>query len=123
MEKLEGSRTQSLWQKMKAAVHWDDKSPESKAGMVLRVCLVLLLVTWGSLILNTNLASRGYGTMASFLIYGDWTRGANLFAVCSVAIVVDVVGFAIDLALHGNLWDSPSSVTLRVPAPHGGSLR
>ena len=64
--------------------------------------------------------------MASFLIYGDWTRGANLFAVCSVAIVVDVVGFAIDLALHGNLWDSPSSVTLRVPAsPQGeafGSL-
>ena len=33
-------------------------------------------------------ASVGNGTLLQFLLYGDWSRGLNLFALCSIIIVL-----------------------------------
>ena len=87
-DRARDGRTRELLQRLGKRVRWDEKEPDKKAGMVFHVGLILLLIAWGNLIVRTDLTSKGYGSMASFLFHGDWVKGVNLFSVCSVLLLV-----------------------------------
>jgi hypothetical protein len=67
-KKLEKSRTKDFWDRARESVEWDERTPERKASIVFRTGMILLLVIWGYLLVNTDLASKGYGSLARFLL-------------------------------------------------------
>lgn len=93
-DRARNSKLKELLQKLGKKVNWDDEEPEGKAGIVFRAGLVLLLIGWGDLIVKSNLTSKGYGTMANFLLRGDWVKGVNMFSVCSVILIISLAYLA-----------------------------
>ena len=65
---------------------WEDKSPENKAGIILKID-VLLLVLVPALFLSNNGASFSGFPMLKFILFGDWMRGVNLFAFTGIITV------------------------------------
>ena len=53
---------------------------------------LLLMLFWANRLFSRNLIHDNYDSLAMFLVRGDWMRGANLFAFCSIMLVV---GYAI----------------------------
>ena len=89
-DKARNSKLKDTLQKLRKKVKWDEQGPEGKAAIVFRAGLTLLLIGWGDLIVRSNLTSKGYGTMANFLLHGDWVKGVNLFSVCSVILIISL---------------------------------
>ena len=89
-DKARNSKLKDTLQKLRKKVKWDEQGPEGKAAIVFRAGLTLLLIGWGNLIVRSNLTSKGYGTMANFLLHGDWVKGVNLFSVCSVILIISL---------------------------------
>lgn len=90
IDRAREGRLRSVLREIGKKVKWDDAEPEGKAGIVFQAGLIVLLICWGNLILRADLTSKGYGTMITFLLRGDWVKGVNLFAVCSVTLVVSM---------------------------------
>ena len=65
---------------------WEDKSPEYKAGSILKID-VLLLVLVPALFLSNNGTSFSGFPMLKFILFGDWMRGVNLFAFTGIITV------------------------------------
>jgi small conductance mechanosensitive channel len=88
MERVRNSKLRELLQKLEKKARWDEKEPEGKAGTAFHVGTVMVMMGWGNLILRSNLTNKNYGSLVSFLLHGDWVKGVNLFAVCSVILLV-----------------------------------
>ncbi len=65
-----------------------DRTPESRIQSVLKFDIILLILLPALFSLKDSGASVGNGTLLQFLLYGDWSRGLNLFALCSIIIVL-----------------------------------
>jgi len=88
MDRVRNSKLRELLQKQGKKVKWDEKEPEGKAGTAFHAGMVMVMMGWGSLILRSDLTNKNYGSLVSFLLHGDWVKGVNLFAVCSVILIV-----------------------------------
>ena len=66
----------------------EDRTPENRIKSVLKFDIILLILLPALFSLRDSSASVGNGTLLQFLLYGDWNRGVNLFAFCSIIIVV-----------------------------------
>ena len=64
--------------------------------------MLVLLITWASLLLSRNIVYSKYDSLAGFLLQGDWMRGANLFAFCSIFLVI-AYAYLINLLSRGIL--------------------
>lgn len=91
LEVRSGTHRARLSRVFDAVTHWRQKQPEEKVSLVLRIGVVLLVVAWVSLLLRNGLISRGFDSMAGFLLQGDWQRGFNIFAICSSFLIVAIV--------------------------------
>ncbi len=101
-DKAWNGKMRRLQQKLREKLNWDEKEPEDKAGIVFRVGLIILMIGWANLVAGSGLTNRGNGSMVSFLLRGDWVKGANLFAVCSATLIISMaylVNFISGLAL------------------------
>ena len=66
----------------------EDRTPESRVRSALKFDIILLILLPALFGLKDSGASVGNGTLLQFLLYGDWSRGLNLFALCSIIIVL-----------------------------------
>ena len=81
-------KVRSLAAKLSQAIHWNTRLPEDKAGLVFKVSMIILLLSWTSLLLSKNMVYSKFDSLAGFLLQGDWMRGANLFSFCSILLVI-----------------------------------
>ena len=88
--------------KLSQAIHWDTRLPEDKAGLVFKVSMVILLLSWTGLLLSKNMVYSKFDSLAGFLLQGDWMRGANLFSFCSILLVI-AYAYLINLISRGVL--------------------
>ena len=65
-----------------------DRTPESRVRSTLKLDIILLILLPALFGLKDCGASVGNGTLLQFLLYGDWSRGLNLFALCSIIIIL-----------------------------------
>ena len=65
-----------------------DRPPESRVRSALKFDIILLILLPALFGMKDSGASVGNGTLLQFLLYGDWSRGFNLFALCSIIIVL-----------------------------------
>lgn len=65
-----------------------DRTPESRVRSTLKLDIILLILLPALFGLKDCGASVGNGTLLQFLLHGDWSRGLNLFALCSIIIVL-----------------------------------
>ena len=80
----------------------EDRTPESRVKNVLKFDIILLILLPALFSLRDGGASIGNGTLLQFLLYGDWNRGLNLFALCSIIIVV-ITGVILVILSYGIL--------------------
>ncbi|MBR0366819.1 MAG: mechanosensitive ion channel [Clostridia bacterium] len=78
----------SAWEKLLRAIRWREKLPEEKSNAVFQSSLFLLMLFWANGLFSGNLAHDNYDSLAAFLVRGNWMRGVNLFAFCSIMLVV-----------------------------------
>ena len=81
-------KLRALSAKLVKTIHWDTRLPEEKAGLVFKVSIIILLISWTSLLLSKNMVYSKFDSLAGFLLQGDWMRGVNLFSFCSILLVV-----------------------------------
>ena len=74
--------------KLKNLIGWDKKTPEERASVVFQACLIVLVIAWANMLFEKNITGKGYDSMADFLLNGDWMKGANLFSICSILIIL-----------------------------------
>lgn len=65
-----------------------DRTPESRVKSMLKFDIILLILLPALFGLKDSGANVGNGTLLQFLLYGDWSRGLNLFALCSIIIIL-----------------------------------
>ncbi len=46
------------------------------------------MIAWADTLFGKNISGKGYNSMAEFLLNGDWMKGANLFSICSILMVL-----------------------------------
>lgn len=85
-----------LVKKLSEAIHWKERTPEDKTNLMFKASLMVLLISWASLLLSRNMVYSKYDSLAGFLLQGDWMRGANPFAFCSI-LLVTVYAYLINL--------------------------
>ncbi len=66
---------------------WTEKTPEKQAKIILQIDILLLVFLPALFFLTGNDGGFDGGSLLRFILYGDWMRGVNMFAVCSVVIV------------------------------------
>lgn len=66
----------------------EDRTPESRVRSALKFDIILLMLLPALFSIRDSGASVGNGTLLQFLLHGDWSRGFNLFALCSIIIVL-----------------------------------
>ena len=66
----------------------EDRTPEARVRSAIGFDIVLLILLPALFSINDSGASIGNGTLLQFLLYGDWNRGFNMFALCSIIIVL-----------------------------------
>ena len=80
--------------KNRSDTRWEDKTPESRVGTILKID-VLLLVVLPVLVL---LRMYGSSSLFNFIMKGSWMRGVNLFSFCAILIVVMIGIFVLVLS-------------------------
>ena len=83
--------------KNRSDTRWEDKTPESRVGTILKID-VLLLVVLPSLVL---LRMYGSSSLFNFIMKGSWMRGVNLFSFCAIVIVAFQRNFIDDCRVYG----------------------
>ena len=91
-----------LIHKVSDVTHWRDRTPEDKVSLMFQASLLVLLVSWTNLLLSKNMVYSKYDSLAGFLLQGDWMRGANPFAFCSILLVI-AYAYLINLISKGLL--------------------
>ena len=66
---------------------WADKTPEKQANLILQIDVLILVFIPTLFFLSANDDGFNGGSLLRFILYGEWMRGFNMFAVCSVVIV------------------------------------
>ena len=69
---------------MYTPLKWNERMPDQKAKFVFQVFSIILLLIIGFIVARSS--SQG-GNIFNFLIYGNWTRGFNMFAYSSIVIM------------------------------------
>jgi len=80
----------------------EDRTPESRVKSVIKFDIILLIRLPALFSLRDGGTSIGNGTLLQFLMNGDWNRGFNLFALCSIIIVL-ITGVMLILLSNGVL--------------------
>lgn len=91
-----------LFNKLSDATRWQERTPEEKTGLMFRASMMVLLISWAYLLLSKNMVYSKYDSLAGFLLQGDWMRGANPFAFCSI-LLVTAYAYLINLVSQGVL--------------------
>lgn len=87
-EKESRGLSELLLNKNRKKVAKEDRTPENWIKGAIRFDIILLILLPALFSLKDGGASVGNGTLIQFLLYGDWNRGLNLFALCSIIIVL-----------------------------------
>lgn len=80
----------------------EDRTPESRVKSAIKFDIILLVLLPALFSLRDGGTSIGNGTLLQFLLNGDWNRGLNLFALCSIIIVV-ITGVILVILSNGLL--------------------
>ena len=80
----------------------EDRTPEDRVKSVIKFDIVLLVLLPALFSMRDGGASIGNSTLLQFLMNGDWNRGLNLFALCSIIIVL-ITGVILVLLSNGIL--------------------
>lgn len=81
-------KIRGLIDKLADVIHWNSRLPEEKSNLVFKVSMLILLLSWTGLLLSKNIVYNKFDSLAGFLLQGDWMRGANLFAFCSILLII-----------------------------------
>jgi small conductance mechanosensitive channel len=66
----------------------DYSSPETRAGLLMKINLLLLVVIPTlAFLLNGNAPNKA---LFDYIMYGDWMRGVSLFALCGILMVATI---------------------------------
>ena len=79
-----------------------DRTPESRVKSVIKFDIILLVLLPALFSLGNSSANIGNDTLLQFLLHGDWNRGLNLFALCSIIIVI-ITGVILVMLSNGIL--------------------
>ena len=79
-----------VMQKLAELLRWDQKLPGGKVRFFLHVGIVVLFLCCLDVLNGKSLTNESYETMLTFLLYGNWMRGLNLFCLCSVLLIVSI---------------------------------
>ncbi|MBR4501229.1 MAG: mechanosensitive ion channel [Clostridia bacterium] len=74
---------------------WADRTPEKQANFILQIDVLILVLVPALFFLGGYDGDFDSGSLLRFILYGDWMRGLNMFAVCSVVIVFALGSLAI----------------------------
>ena len=77
----------TYWQKVLQLLHWDERLPGEKAGLLFGLGFFILLLFWMLLLFRKNSSFGDYQSMAGFLLRGDWRRGFTLLCFVSILLV------------------------------------
>ena len=81
----------------------NDKTPEKRAGFILKTDLLLLVLVPALLfMLSGDSSGSSVSALVNIILYGDWIRGLNLFSVCGI-IIVTTLGFMLLVVCNGLL--------------------
>ena len=81
---------------------WETSTPEKKAGLILKIDFLLLIVLPVVLMAIQRKESIGGSSLLNFILYGNWMRGLNLFSISAIIYVI-VISFIILLVCNGVL--------------------
>ena len=87
-DKHGADRLNAYWQRLLQLLHWDEKLPGEKAGLLFNTGLFILLLFWLFLLFRKNIVYGEYNSLAGFILRGDWRRGLTLFCVGGILLVV-----------------------------------
>ncbi len=79
---------------IKKGFKWDTRLPEEKSNLVFYIGLFFLLQLW---ILFMLIRNRGV-SMVEYLLYGDWTRGINVFSLYCILIFTALANLVITIS-------------------------
>ena len=79
-----------LLQKLLTFLQWKQKNPHERAGIIIRVGIIVLVLCCLDVLHGKALANESYDTMLGFLLHGDWMRGLNLFSLCSCLMILSI---------------------------------
>ena len=79
-----------------------DRPPEERVKNVIKFDIILLILLPALFSLRDGGTSIGNSTLLQFLMNGDWNRGLNLFALCSI-IIVAITGVILVILSNGLL--------------------
>ena len=67
---------------------WEEKKPEERAGAVFKSLMLVLILLYGIQVTALSRLYEEEDSLLGFILYGDWKRGINLFALCSILILI-----------------------------------
>ena len=77
----------TFWKAVKKSLHWEEAGPEHRTGIVFRISLFLLILLYGIYVSYLSRSSSSENSILLFIMNGNWMRGFNLFALCSILIM------------------------------------
>ena len=82
--------SEGLVRKNRSNIRWGEMTPEKQTRAILKLNLILLVLL--PILCGMISGSGGLtdGTLLSFLLHGNWSRGFNMFAFCSIMVVLIV---------------------------------
>jgi len=86
----------------KKKVPKQDRTPEARVKSVIKFDIILLILLPALFSVKDSGTNIGNSTLLQFLMNGDWNRGLNLFALCSIIIVV-ITGVILVILSNGLL--------------------
>ena len=77
----------TFWKAVKKSLHWEEAGPEARTGIVFRVSLFLLILIYACYVSHLSRTTSSENSIILFILNGNWMRGFNLFALCSILIL------------------------------------
>ena len=78
---------------------WNTRTPEKKAALILKIDFLVLVVLPAVLLALGQEDSLGGTSLITFILYGKWVRGLNMFSISAIVLVV-VISFVILVACN-----------------------
>ena len=72
---------------VKKPLYWEEAGPEKRTGIVFRISLFLLILFCAVYVSSLSESAPAERAILPFILNGNWMRGFNLFAVCSILIL------------------------------------
>ena len=66
---------------------WHNNTPEGRVAIVFRVGMFVLLLVGGQLLIASRIRYGENISIIDFLLRGEWMRGLNIFAICSILLI------------------------------------